>query len=157
MEKDSMGPVKVPSHAYYGAQTQRAVDNFPISAWRFPRVFLQALGPGQTGCKSVIYRFLELKAAKKALTLMEAMVFDVVVLDVKMPGMDGMKVLEFAMEHSPDSICIILTGYGTVKNAVEAIKMGAFDFLAKPFTPEELKAAVYKSAKHLLVERARAS
>ena len=44
LEKDSMGPVKVPSHAYYGAQTQRAVDNFPISAWRFPREFLQALG-----------------------------------------------------------------------------------------------------------------
>jgi len=44
VEKDSMGPVKVPSHAYYGAQTQRAVDNFRISAWRFPREFLQALG-----------------------------------------------------------------------------------------------------------------
>ena len=44
LEKDSMGPVKVPSHAYYGAQTQRAVDNFPISAWRFPREFLLALG-----------------------------------------------------------------------------------------------------------------
>jgi fumarate hydratase class II len=44
LEKDSMGPVKVPSHAYYGAQTQRAVDNFPISVWRFPREFLLALG-----------------------------------------------------------------------------------------------------------------
>jgi fumarate hydratase class II len=44
LEKDSMGPVKVPSHSYYGAQTQRAVDNFPISAWRLPREFLQALG-----------------------------------------------------------------------------------------------------------------
>ena len=44
LEKDSMGPVRVPNHAYYGAQTQRAVDNFPISACRFPREFLHALG-----------------------------------------------------------------------------------------------------------------
>ena len=44
LEKDSMGPVKVPRNAYYGAQTQRAVNNFPISGWRFPREFLQALG-----------------------------------------------------------------------------------------------------------------
>src|SRR5512139_626714 len=44
IEKDSMGPVKVPAEAYYGAQTQRAVENFPISALRFPRDFLYALG-----------------------------------------------------------------------------------------------------------------
>ena len=44
LEKDSMGPVRVPRNAYYGAQTQRAVNNFPISGWRFPREFLQALG-----------------------------------------------------------------------------------------------------------------
>ena len=43
-EKDSMGPVKVPKKAYYGAQTQRAIENFPISGWRFPREFIQAIG-----------------------------------------------------------------------------------------------------------------
>jgi fumarate hydratase class II len=44
IEKDSMGPVKVPKQAYYGAQTQRAIENFPISGWRFGREFINALG-----------------------------------------------------------------------------------------------------------------
>ena len=44
VERDSLGPVRVPSDALYGAQTQRAIENFPISGWRFPRSFLQALG-----------------------------------------------------------------------------------------------------------------
>ncbi|MEA2504142.1 MAG: fumarate hydratase, class, partial [Actinomycetota bacterium] len=44
VEKDSMGEVEVPASAYYGAQTQRAADNFPISGWRFGRRFIQALG-----------------------------------------------------------------------------------------------------------------
>jgi hypothetical protein len=44
LEKDSMGEVKVPQHAYYGAQTQRAIDNFPISQRRFPREFIRAIG-----------------------------------------------------------------------------------------------------------------
>ena len=44
IERDSMGPVKVPKEAYYGAQTQRAVENFPVSGWRFGREFLYALG-----------------------------------------------------------------------------------------------------------------
>ena len=44
VERDSMGPVRVPKEAYYGAQTQRAIENFPISGWRFQREFLHALG-----------------------------------------------------------------------------------------------------------------
>ena len=44
IENDSLGPVRVPEEAYFGAQTQRAIENFPISGWRFPREFLQALG-----------------------------------------------------------------------------------------------------------------
>lgn len=44
IEKDSMGPVKVPKEAYYGAQTQRAVENFPVSGWRFGREFIYVLG-----------------------------------------------------------------------------------------------------------------
>ena len=70
--------------------------------------------------------------------MIEKKSYDLIITDMKMPSVDGMKVLEFALEHSPDSICIILTGYGTVKNAVEAIKMGAFDYLTKPVKMDEI-------------------
>jgi len=64
--------------------------------------------------------------------------YDMILTDLKMPGIDGMEVLKFINEHSPDSLCIILTGYGTVKNAVEAIKLGAFDYLTKPVKMDEI-------------------
>jgi len=70
--------------------------------------------------------------------MIEKKFYDLIITDLKMPGVDGMKVLEFAMSHSPDSLCIILTGYGTVKNAVEAIKLGAFDYLTKPVKMDEI-------------------
>jgi DNA-binding NtrC family response regulator len=64
--------------------------------------------------------------------------YDLILTDLRMPGVDGMAVLKHVMEHSPDSICILLTGYGTVKNAVEAIKAGAFDYLTKPVKMDEV-------------------
>jgi DNA-binding NtrC family response regulator len=84
--------------------------------------------------------------------MIEKKFYDLILTDLKMPGMDGMKVLEFAMDHSPESLCIILTGYGTVKNAVEAIKLGAFDYLTKPVKMDEImvtlkRALEYRSLK----------
>ncbi len=64
--------------------------------------------------------------------------FDIVLTDLMMPGADGMAVLEYIKQHSSDSTCIILTGYGSIKNAVEAIKRGAFDYLTKPVKLEEI-------------------
>jgi len=80
--------------------------------------------------------------------MVEKKSYDLIISDLKMPGMDGMKVLEFAMEHSPDSICIILTGYGTVKNAVEAIKMGAFDYLTKPVKMDEIMVTLRRALEY---------
>jgi len=59
--------------------------------------------------------------------------FDVVVTDLRLPGIDGRRVLEAALQRYPDLIGIVITGYGTVKDAVDAIKQGAADFIAKPF------------------------
>lgn len=73
-----------------------------------------------------------------AISKIDKKFFDLILTDLKMPGMDGMEVLRYVQENSPDSICIILTGYGTVKNAVEAIKLGAFDYLTKLIKFDEI-------------------
>ncbi len=74
----------------------------------------------------------------KGIVKIENKFYDLILTDLRMPGVDGMAVLKYVRENSPDSICIILTGYGTVKNAVEAIKAGAFDYLTKPVKMDEI-------------------
>ena len=59
--------------------------------------------------------------------------FDVLITDLRLPGIDGRQVLEAAIERYPDIVAIVITGYGTVKDAVDAIKQGAADFITKPF------------------------
>lgn len=65
--------------------------------------------------------------------------FDVVILDLKMPGLDGMEVLRIIKEQSPQTEVVVITGYATVESAVEAMKRGAYDFIPKPFTPDALR------------------
>src|SRR3954469_5226219 len=64
--------------------------------------------------------------------------FDIIITDLRLPGMDGSAVVEAAVERYPDIIAIVITGYGTVKDAVDAIKRGARDFVSKPFQIDEL-------------------
>lgn len=68
--------------------------------------------------------------------------FDVVLTDLKMPDMDGIEVLRNIKEKWPKTEVIIVTGYQTVDTAVKAIKLGAYDYIEKPFTPDVLIAAV---------------
>ena len=58
--------------------------------------------------------------------------YDVILLDIKMPKMDGMEVLDVAIEHAPDTPVIMISGHASIENAVEAVKKGAFDFISKP-------------------------
>jgi len=79
--------------------------------------------------------------------------FDVVLLDMKLPDMDGMELLRIVRKEKPEVYIIIMTGYSTVQNAVEAMKLGAFDYLAKPFSDDELVLAVERAVeKKRLVE-----
>ena len=64
---------------------------------------------------------------------------DLVLIDLKMPGINGLEVLEKTREIDPNIIAVVITGYATVESAVEAMKIGAYDFLPKPFTPDELR------------------
>lgn len=69
-------------------------------------------------------------------------------LDLKMPGLSGLEVLERIRAGHPQRVVIVITGYATVSSAVEAMKKGAFDFLPKPFTPEELRLIAGRGLEH---------
>ncbi len=71
--------------------------------------------------------------------------YDIVLLDMKLPDMDGMQILKTVLEEKPDLCIIVMTGYSSISNAVEAIKQGADNYLAKPFTDDELIEAVEKA------------
>lgn len=78
----------------------------------------------------------------EALAMMEKTPYALVITDLKMGRMGGMEVLRRIKESHPDTLVIVMTGYATVGSAVEVMKTGAFDYLPKPFTPEELRAVV---------------
>ncbi len=82
---------------------------------------------------------------RAALASMQETDFDLVVTDLKMPGMNGIEVLKAIKVLQPEVPVIIITGYSTVDTAVEAMKNGAFDYIAKPFTPEQLTEKVAKA------------
>jgi two-component system response regulator HydG len=71
--------------------------------------------------------------------------FDLVILDLKMPGLSGMEVLNRIKQEYPEVVVVVITGYATVESAVEAMRHGAYDFLPKPFTPESLRAIIERA------------
>ena len=78
------------------------------------------------------------ESGQKALTLMDAMVFDVVVLDVKMPGMDGIETIREMKKKNPLTEVILLTGHASMESGIEGMKLGAFDYVMKPVNIDEL-------------------
>lgn len=85
------------------------------------------------------------ETGQDGMRLLDGEPFDLALVDLKLPDISGLDILREAPDRFPDVPIIIITGYSTVRSAVEAIKMGAFDYLAKPFTPDELEAAVQKA------------
>ena len=82
-----------------------------------------------------------------ALNRLDETCFDVFITDLKMEGVDGMGFLEKVKEKCPDSEVIVITGYGTLESAREALIKGAYDFITKPFRIGEIRAAVKKAKK----------
>jgi len=78
---------------------------------------------------------------------------DILVLDHKLPDTTGLDILDRLNKESRDILTIMITAYASLDTAVTATRRGAYDFLAKPFTPEELRGAVRKAAKHLILQR----
>jgi DNA-binding NtrC family response regulator len=82
----------------------------------------------------------------KALSRIEETKFDIVVTDLRMEEVDGIQVLEHIMSNCEHTRVILITGYATVEVAREALVKGAFDFIAKPFKPNDLRAVINKAA-----------
>jgi len=89
------------------------------------------------------------KDGKEAAKLLDERGFDLVLTDLKMPGMDGMQLLRKVRAEQPEIEVIVMTAHGTVDNAVEAMKLGAFEYLQKPISgPDELRLLVARAVEH---------
>ncbi len=84
----------------------------------------------------------------EALAAMEGATFDLALVDIKMPGMDGLELLGRLREAYPQTMVIIITAYGSIPSAIEAMKGGATDYLLKPFDPEHLMVLIEKATQH---------
>jgi DNA-binding NtrC family response regulator len=87
-------------------------------------------------------------SAAEALRMLQHRRWDLVLLDIKMPGMDGMELQRRLRDIDPLALVIIMTGYASVDTAVAAMKAGAFDYITKPFDPDELSVLVRKAIEH---------
>src|SRR5438105_1180603 len=88
-------------------------------------------------------------SAEHAYRVLESNAIDVVLLDLKLPGAGGLEAMHQILERRPDVVIIVVTGYGTVQSAVQAMKNGAYDYVTKPFNIDELKMLLDRMASHL--------
>jgi two-component system response regulator HydG len=100
------------------------------------------------------FRVFTAASVSEALQLLDRTAVDLVITDLKMPGVSGMDLVRHVRENLHNTEVMMITGYATVEGAVQAVKTGAEEFLAKPFTDEELLAAVKRALDKLRVRRA---
>jgi len=91
------------------------------------------------------YQIRDSKDGQEGLALFQKESFHLVFLDLKLPGVNGLHVLRQMKYASPETPIVIITGFGTIESAVDAMKIGAFDYMSKPFTPEGLRLSVRKA------------
>ena len=103
------------------------------------------------GCQKFLetagYAVVIAESGEAGLALFETENPDLTIVDLKMPGMDGMAVLESIMARDREAVVIVFTGYGTVESAVKAIRAGAFDFVQKPFDPDAFLIVIERALK----------
>ena len=99
--------------------------------------------------QSLGYSALTADSAEHAYRVLEAQSIDAVLLDLRLPGAGGLEALRHIKQQRPEAIVIVVTGYGTVQSAVQAMKHGAYDYVTKPFSVEELKNLLERVASHL--------
>ncbi|HWR58051.1 MAG TPA: sigma-54 dependent transcriptional regulator, partial [Thermodesulfovibrionales bacterium] len=82
------------------------------------------------------------KDGTEGLGFLNSDIFDLIITDIKMPGMDGIQILKKALEISPETLVIVITAFGTTESAIEAMKLGAYDYIHKPFKIDEIRLVV---------------
>lgn len=102
---------------------------------------------------AVAFEVQTAETGEEALDRMSQNVPDILLLDLKLPGISGLDVLRQVNERHLPTLTVMITAYATLETAIDATKSGAHDFLPKPFTPDELRIAVRRVVKHLLVQR----
>ena len=95
------------------------------------------------------YRVEVYTVPKEAVARLEEKIFDIVVTDIRMEGLDGLQVLERVRQRSPRTKVIMITGYATLEMAHESLNKGAFDFIAKPFRIGKIRETILKAAQTL--------
>jgi len=101
------------------------------------------------GCQRVLsdakYQVETVSSGEAAIKMAKEAPFDLILLDLKMPGMDGLEALRLFKEYDQEIVVIMMTGYPDIETAVKAIKMGAYDYVPKPFTPQDLRLTVERA------------
>lgn len=88
-------------------------------------------------------------SAEQAYRMLDTQATDAVLLDLRLPGANGIEALHAIRKHRPDALVVVVTGYGTVQSAVQAMKDGAYDYVTKPFSLDELRLLLERVASHL--------
>jgi DNA-binding NtrC family response regulator len=90
--------------------------------------------------------------AKEALILLEARNFDIILADIKMPGMDGLEMHRRIKALNREAIVIVMTAFASVETAVQALKDGAFDYITKPFDPDDLSHLIRNASRQITLK-----
>ena len=93
------------------------------------------------------------ESAEQAFELLNTTPADIILLDYKLPGMSGLEMLDRVKAQHAETLVVMITAYASLETAVSAVKRGAYDFIAKPFTPQELKDTIRKTAGRLILAR----
>lgn len=104
------------------------------------------------GCRKVLaregYEVAIAEGGDIGLKMIERQHYDIILLDLMMPSLSGFDVLAHVKSLHPDSVIIVISGYATLENSIEAMKKGAFDFIPKPFSPEQLRLLIKKAIEY---------
>jgi two-component system, sensor histidine kinase and response regulator len=108
---------------------------------------------GEGGEHVISFAIETAESGEEALEKMAKGAPDLLLLDMKLPGMSGLDVLKDVRDRRYETLTVMITAYATLETAIEATKRGAHDFLPKPFTPEDLRVAVRRAVRHYVIQR----